>query len=159
VIVHDGECLLGGTSFLSFTPQEWRTAVAMVPAESFWWHDRVGPHFGTAPGEDILLTSLMTRLGFDTHVLNWEISRLSTGERQRLSLMRTLMTQPQVLLLDEPTSGLNKEMATAVEEIVVELCGSRQCSCLWVSHDLEQLARIADRSFQVELNGLVELVL
>lgn len=159
VIAHDGECLLGGTSSFSFTPQEWRTAVAMVPAESFWWHDRVGPHFSTAPGGNILLTSLLTRLGFETNVLNWEISRLSTGERQRLSLMRTLITQPQVLLLDEPTSGLNKEMAAAVEEIVVEMCVSGQCSCLWVSHDLEQLARIADRSFQVELNGLVELAL
>ena len=159
VIAHDGECLLGGTSSLSFTPQEWRTAVAMVPAESFWWHDRVGPHFGTVPSENILLTSLMTRLGFDTDVLNWEISRLSTGERQRLALIRTLVTKPQVLLLDEPTSGLNKEMAAVVEEIVVEMCAREQCSCLWVSHDLEQLARIANRSFQVELKGLVELAL
>lgn len=159
VIAHDGECLLGGTSSLSFTPQEWRTAVAMVPAESFWWHDRVGPHFGTAPGENTLLTSLVTQLGFDTEVLNWEISRLSTGERQRLSLIRTLVTKPQVLLLDEPTSGLNKEMAAVVEEVVAEMCVSGQCSCIWVSHDLEQLARIANRSFQVELKGLVELAL
>lgn len=159
VVVHEGECLLAGTPCLSFTPQGWRKAVAMVPAESFWWHDRVGPHFAMDTSEDALLKKLVTRLGFGMDVFNWQISRLSTGERQRLSLVRTLVTKPQVLLLDEPTSGLDKAMATAVEEIVIELCVSGQCSCLWVSHDLEQLARVANRSFQVESKGLVELFL
>jgi ABC-type iron transport system FetAB ATPase subunit len=159
VIVHEGECLLGGIPCLSFSPQDWRKAVAMVPAESFWWHDRVGPHFGPERSESAPLMHLITQLGFSVDILNWQVSRLSTGEKQRLSLVRTLVMRPQVLLLDEPTSGLDKKMAAVVEKIVTEKCAAGQCSCLWVSHDSEQLARVAHRSFNVELNGLVELSL
>lgn len=157
VAVHEGQCFLGGKPCTDFTPQSWRKAVAMVPAESFWWYDSVGPHFELDTGEEHLFTNLLDRLGFSIDVLNWQISRLSTGERQRLSLVRTLVTKPQVLLLDEPTSGLDKNMATAVEKIVAERCSSKQSSCLWVSHDLEQLARVAQRSYCLEREGLVEV--
>ncbi|HIP40721.1 MAG TPA: ATP-binding cassette domain-containing protein, partial [Desulfocapsa sulfexigens] len=45
VIVHTGDCFLNGNSCMSVEPPEWRQTVAMVPAESFWWHDMVGDHF------------------------------------------------------------------------------------------------------------------
>lgn len=60
VLVHEGECLLAGTPCLSFSPQSWRKAVAMVPAESFWWHDHVGPHFDTDGGDTVLLKDRST---------------------------------------------------------------------------------------------------
>lgn len=159
VIVHGGECLLGNIPCQAFSPQNWRKTVAMVPAESFWWHDRIGAHFRPDKSDDALLMHLVTQLGFSMDILNWQVSRLSTGERQRLSLVRTLVMKPQILLLDEPTSGLDQKMAAVVEKIVTEMCAAGQCSCLWVSHDSAQLARVAHRSFKVELKGLVELSL
>lgn len=159
VLPHEGECTLDTTPCLSMSPQDWRRNVALVPAESFWWYDLVGPHFGVAIPDSPYFCHLTERLGFSLDVLKWQIGRLSTGERQRLSLIRTLITKPKVLLLDEPTSGLDKRMATEVEDIVAECCADDTSSCLWVSHDLEQLARISDRCFQLTRETLVEMAL
>lgn len=157
VIAHDGECMLEGVTSLQFTPQKWRRAVALVPAESFWWFDTVEPHFATVPPGDLYLSDLLSRLEFGSDVLSWQISRLSTGEKQRLSLVRTLIGRPQVLLLDEPTSGMDQKMAAVVEEIVTEICVTKECSCLWVSHDQDQLRRIAKRLYTLLRTELTEM--
>ncbi len=159
VLPHEGECALENRPCLSMSPQEWRKNVALVPPESFWWYDTVGPHFGVESTGNPYFCHLIERLGFSLDVLQWQISRLSTGERQRLSLIRTLITKPKVLLLDEPTSGLDSKMAGEVENIVAARCSEKKSSCLWVSHDLEQLARISDRCFQLSRETLVEMSL
>jgi ABC-type iron transport system FetAB ATPase subunit len=155
VIPHGGECFLGEQECASFSPPHWRSQVAMLPAESFWWYDGVAAHFP----KDVLNDSfeeLLATLGFTVDVLSWDIRRLSTGERQRLALLRTLVSRPQVLLLDEPTSALDKEMEQRVEEIVATCCGEQKMICLWVSHDREQLFRVARRVFRMELSGLIQ---
>lgn len=155
VIPHDGDCFLDGNVCSSVYPPDWRKMVAMLPAESFWWYDTVGSHFDPARGLPEF-ENMLGRLGFSQEVMGWQVSRLSTGERQRLSLLRTLVSKPRVLLLDEPTSALDKKMVHVVEEILTDICSLHQIICLWVSHDLEQLFRVAGRVFRVEASGLVE---
>lgn len=156
VIVHGGECSLDGKPSSHFTPPNWRKTVAMVPAESFWWYDTVDSHF--QDGESLAAGRiLLERLGFSSDVMGWQVSRLSTGERQRLSLFRTLITEPRVLLLDEPTSALDPKMTQVVEEIVVEKCSNKKTICLWVSHDQGQLFRVAERVFRLEVKALVSI--
>ena len=160
VLPHDGDCYLGKIACSAMSPQEWRKEVALVPAESHWWYDSVAPHLGDkAKAKDPYLCHLIERFGFSLDVLQWQISRLSTGERQRLSLIRTLIYSPQVLLLDEPTSGLDSGTAKEVEAEVRECCDTNKTACLWVSHDMEQLARIGSRSLQLRQDSLEELVL
>ncbi len=155
VIVHEGDCFLDGIACSSFDPPAWRKTVAMVPAESYWWYDLVSPHFerGVEQGE---VREWLEKMGFPPDVGRWQVSRLSSGERQRLALVRSLSSGPRVLLLDEPTSALDRKMVRVVEEIVGDLCRSRQTVCLWVSHDREQLARVAGRIYRVEEQALVE---
>ena len=155
VIAHKGDCYLNGTSCLELSPPKWRTMVAMVPAESFWWYDTVGSHFDPKL-ERVDSLELLGKLGFTSDVMSWQISRLSTGERQRLALLRTLVTDPKVLLLDEPTASLDKKMVDAVEQLLADICLLRRTACLWVSHDLDQLFRVAGRVFRVEQDGLTE---
>ena len=155
VIAHDGDCVLNGTSYLSVSPPEWRSMVAMVPAESFWWYDTVGSHFDSEM-ERYDSMELLETLGFSSDVMNWQISRLSTGERQRLALVRTLITGPKVLLLDEPTASLDKKMVGVVEQLLADICFLRRTTCIWVSHDIEQLSRVAARVFRVEKGGFTE---
>ncbi len=153
VITHEGDCFLDGKSCLSLSPPDWRKTVAMIPAESFWWYDTVGAHFPHSELQSEAV-NLLEKLGFSSEVMDWQISRLSTGERQRLSLVRTLITKPEVLLLDEPTSALDKKMARVVEEMIAEICSLNKTVCLWVSHDLEQLFRVSTRVFRVTPSGL-----
>ena len=155
VIVHGGNCSLDGEPCSSFSPPVWRKMVAMIPAESFWWHDTVGAHFEDTSQRPEFL-NLIEKLGFSSDIVGWQISRLSTGERQRLSLIRTLIQRPRVLLLDEPTSALDIKMVMIVEEILAAICDSLQISCLWVSHDIEQLFRVAGKVYRVEKTGFTK---
>lgn len=155
VIVHGGDCLLDGTACSSVAPPVWRKTVAMVPAESSWWFDTVASHFadGLGPGPSL---DLLVKMGFPSDVGGWQVSRLSSGERQRLSLVRSLSSAPRVLLLDEPTSALDLRMVQVIEGLVTDMCQKTLTICLWVSHDREQLARVADRVYRVEPQALVE---
>ena len=76
----------------------------------------------------------------------WEVSRLSTGERHRLAIVRALQMEPKTLLLDEPTASLDAQMTTAVEKLIKQQL-AKGVSVLMVTHDPEQAARLASRSF------------
>jgi putative ABC transport system ATP-binding protein len=62
------------------------------------------------------------------------MDRLFGGEAQRVSLARTLMNSPDVLLLDEPTSALDPAAAGEVEELICDVVPERGLACLVVTH-------------------------
>jgi ABC-type iron transport system FetAB ATPase subunit len=135
----------------------WRKQVALVPAESQWWHDRVGQHFCISHdhnGSDCLDDSAIERMGFSKEVMNWQVTRCSSGEKQRLALLRTLVNRPRVLLLDEPTANLDPEKARHVEQLVADYLQHEKACCIWVSHSVEQLQRVASRRFVIRDGGL-----
>ncbi len=153
LIPHSGTITLFGEPIDSVAPQRWRSRVLMVPAESAWWHDTVKPHFTTELDTELFNRAIVA-LGFDDDVLNWHVSRLSTGEKQRLALVRALVLQPQVLLLDEPTSGLDAYHTDQLERLISQLRQEQNLSVLWVSHDKEQLARVASSILELKRNSM-----
>jgi ABC-type iron transport system FetAB ATPase subunit len=155
LIPSGGEILLEGISSSAFSPTEWRTKVTMVPADSSWWYDKVGDHFTLSKRTP--LQESCTLLGLDAEILNWQVNRLSTGERQRLALLRTLQNQPTVLLLDEPSSGLDAYHTDLMENFIDNYRRVNESAIVWVSHDPEQLGRVADRELQMEQNGMYEI--
>lgn len=153
-----GEVFLDGRACTAMPAPVWRSLVTMVPAESFWWYDTVGAHFpGPADGEGGGLARGLAALGLDPQAGQWEISRLSTGERQRLALLRALQKTPQVLLLDEPSSALDLHHTRLLEEFVGDYRQSTGAALVWVSHDPEQLWRVAGRVLHMEEYGLAEV--
>jgi len=147
-----GVVSLDGRSRNDMPATEWRTKVTYVSAQSGWWYDRVGDHF-EAP--DIAATYLK-RVGLDPQAIDWAVSRLSTGEQQRLAFVRAIVQRPRVLLLDEPTSALDPEATAELEGLMHEKLGAGT-SIILVSHDPKQAARMApEKQFVMEKGVLSE---
>lgn len=143
---HDGEVSIKNSLQSATAPPEWRRQVGLLCAESYWWAERVGEHL---PSSD---PDLLSSLGFSDEVATWEISRLSSGERQRLALIRLLLGGPKLLLLDEPTANLDQASIVRVEKVIRGYLDSNNAAALWVSHDPQQRQRIGNRCYQID-NG------
>lgn len=136
---NDGEIHLNGHSRGDMPAYEWRRLVSLVPAESGWWADRVADHFKPEPD----MSTTLKEIGLPD-ALDWQVSRLSSGERQRLALVRALQARPQVLLLDEPAAALDDSTTLKVEDIL-QCQLERGVIILLVTHDPEQAERLANK--------------
>jgi ABC-type iron transport system FetAB ATPase subunit len=154
---HSGTMCLEGRECLSFTPNEWRHNVCLLPTESQWWEDMVIDHFPAISFEDKYITAWLDMLSLDKDFFLRPVSRLSSGERQRLALIRVLINTPKVLLLDEPTASLDTTNARHVEKIISTYVSSKKAAAIWISHNPEQAKRIATRHFYFEGKTLVEI--
>ena len=147
---HVGEVLLDGIAARDIPAHAWRRQVGLLPPESVWWLPRVGDHIhGDLPVR-------MENIGLANDMLARHVARLSSGEKQRLALMRLLSNQPAVLLLDEPTANLDPDNTRRIEAVIDEYRRVRQAGILWVSHDLAQVERVAHRHYVIEAGELVE---
>ena len=79
---------------------------------------------------------------------------LSGGQQQRLCIARALAVEPQVLLMDEPTSALDPISTSKIEELATEL--KERYTIVIVTHNMQQAARISDRTAFFLLGELVE---
>jgi ABC-type iron transport system FetAB ATPase subunit len=145
---HSGEVWLDDTPRSRLPPPQWRRRVGLLPTESHWWAETVGEHWPTS-AMTLDRERLLEMLGFDADVRDWSIARLSTGERQRLALVRLLLNQPQALLLDEVTANLDAVNRERVETVLEAYRTMHHAAVLWVSHDLEQRVRLGGRSLVI----------
>ncbi|MEJ5028118.1 ABC transporter ATP-binding protein [Comamonas sp. MYb69] len=141
-----GEVLLNGQPRSAFSGPAWRQQVMYLAAEPAWWGPTVMEHF--PPGSQAALLEMASALGLRQGFVDIPLTQLSTGERQRLALLRGLLRRPQVLLLDEPTAALDETSVAAVEQLL-QRCQQQGLSLLWVTHSQAQAARVGQRCMQL----------
>lgn len=88
--------------------------------------------------------ALMERFALLPHARHYP-HQLSGGQRQRTALARILASDPDVLLLDEPLSALDSHLRSQMEEALRQVIHSFGKTVLLVSHDREEVFRLADR--------------
>lgn len=139
-----GQVLLDNAGRGSMSGPQWRSRVRYVAAEPGWWGERPDEHFQNPKrAADSALT-----LGLDAAVMDRPISQLSTGERQRLALIRAIEDAPDVLLFDEPTGALDAKATAKVEKLLKGQLKEGRIILL-VSHDPKQIKRLARRKLTI----------
>lgn len=149
---NDGQVWLDGRERHTWPAPAWRKRVVYNAAEAGWWAERVAAHF---PGPALDATrTLAPRLGLDPALVDAVVTRLSTGERQRLALLRALAGTPPVLLLDEPTGALDEASTARVEALLAERLAAGT-AILMVTHSPAQAARLGQRRLRLDDRRLV----
>jgi phosphate transport system ATP-binding protein len=80
---------------------------------------------------------------------------LSGGQQQRLCIARTIAVKPEIILMDEPTSALDPIATAKVEDLMLELV--KDFTIVIVTHNMQQAARISDRTAFFFMGKLIEI--
>jgi ABC-type methionine transport system ATPase subunit len=143
-----GEVFLDGEPTSKLDPLELRRRVGMV--------FQIPALFGGSVGEAVLYGArlsgkgadpgrLLEMVGLSASLAERDPQALSVGQQQRVTMARALALEPEALLLDEPTSALDQAARRRIEELVRDLNIRLGLTMVFVSHDLAQVERAADR--------------
>jgi putative ABC transport system ATP-binding protein len=157
-----GIVLINGRDYREIAARDLRRRVGMVMQAAYLFPGTVATNvaFGPLQRHENLsvaqIAALLARVGLPNYE-DRDVSNLSGGEAQRVSLARALANSPETLLLDEPTSALDDTSQQAIEELVLSIIRERRMTAVIVTHDTGQAHRIADRTMILEAGRLLRI--
>ena len=143
-----GEIYLSGEPTSTLDPSELRRRVGMVFQVPALFGDSVEEavlYGARLSGRDVDPRRLLGMVGLDASLAGRDPQSLSVGQQQRATMARALALAPEALLLDEPTSALDEAARSRIEDLVRDLNTRLGLTMVFVSHDLAQVERVADR--------------
>lgn len=155
-----GAVYVEGQNTRAMSPRQLRRRVGMVMQSANLFPGTVADNIRYGPAQrgetvpDEELEALLEQVGLGGYESR-DVSHLSGGETQRVSLARTLANKPDVLLLDEPTSALDDAAEEEVEALLCRVMDHEDLTCLVVTHDMAQAARMANRIMVMKEGRLV----
>jgi putative ABC transport system ATP-binding protein len=157
-----GTVLLEGRDYREIEPRQLRRRVGMVLQAPNLFPGTVASNLAYGPrqrGEAVApdrIEQLLEQVALPGYQ-DRDIQGLSGGEAQRVSLARTLMNSPEILLLDEPTSALDPAAEQEVEALLTRIIQEQKLTCLMITHDMEQAGRLFERAMLMRAGKLVQV--
>lgn len=153
-----GEIYLHDEPLQSFDPVELRQRVGLALQDATVINGNVRENLALPLtlqqkklSEDIA-KQYLNLVGLDADLLDRNARDLSGGQRQKLSIARTLINQPNVLLLDEITSSLDQVSRQEIEQLILRINKTYRTTIVWITHSIEQARLMSDYTW-VMING------
>jgi len=102
------------------------------------------------------VTEKMKKMGVD-HLKDRRFSSLSGGQKQRVLIARALVANPEVLILDEPAQGMDNAGERSLVETISGLNKNSEITIILISHQINTISGIANKSIQLDDSGLKEV--
>lgn len=157
-----GTVYLEGTDYRQIGPRTLRRKVGLVTQRPYLFPGMVGQNlkFGPTQHGEVLsqesIDDLLAKVGLGGYSTR-NVANLSGGEAQRVAVARTLANSPLILLLDEPTSALDEASKFGIEALLLNIVLDQRLTCVVVTHDKAQAARLAERALVLESGRVVRM--
>ena len=158
----NGIVRFNGRDYRELAPQVLRQRIGMVMQAAYLFPGTVSGNvaFGPLQRGQVLAAGqidvLLQRVGLPGYQ-DRDVSHLSGGEAQRVSIARTLANDPEIILLDEPTSALDADSARKVEDLILDIIRERRMTCVIVTHSVDQARRVARRAMVLKAGKLAAI--
>lgn len=157
-----GQIFLCGKEITHATGNKFYKNMQMIfqtPEESFNPRRTIGKsiaepikNFLNVENPQNLVEKLLMEVGLPKNYAERYPSEISGGECQRAAIARAISINPRLLICDEATSALDVTIAAQIVNLIKKLCVEREISCLFITHDLLTLKKLANRVLVLE-NG------
>ena len=143
-----GTVRFDGCEIRSLDPRDLRRRAALVMQTPVLFEGTIRENLRLRPAgtpgdfSEGRLTHSLEEVGLDGRFLERDATTLSGGEKQRVTIARALLRDPQALLLDEPTSALDPPNAALVIETISRLRQTRRLTIVAVTHQPELVRRL-----------------
>jgi len=155
----DGSVYLDGRDYRDLAPRDLRRRVGMVMQTPVLFPGTIADNVRYGPAQrgetvsDDSVAGILDLVGLPDFAER-PVDHLSGGEAQRVAVARALANAPDILLLDEPTSALDETAKRGIEALMTQVVRARSLTCVVVTHDLAQAARLARRVLVIEAGRL-----
>ena len=107
-------------------------------------------------GIDAQVKDLLEEVGLDPILANRYPHEISGGQCQRAAIARAISISPKILICDEATSALDVTIQAQIVELLRNLIQRKRIACLFVTHDLALLPRIANRIIVLDAGKIID---
>lgn len=157
-----GDIYINGTSIQQYEPVELRRTVGIALQSAPMIEGSVYDNLALPLAlkneklDESWAFSLLEDVGLGKELLKRNVKDLSGGQRQKVSIARTLVNRPEILLLDEITSSLDRTSLKEIEELIVKINQKYKTAIVWITHNLQQALEIGDFTWVMMEGEVVE---